>query len=162
MLSEKKNIIKNIEEPTDIYIIGDDFTDKPETFAITDDYCSLTIRGDDGKEAYIETTGFVFILTKEEILNWKDYLDVELDPGYEDFTIMLLKDYVGEMQLVAEDDDGKDRLKENILELIKDRSRSYISDHTDDECNEWAQPVLNLSSKLGEQLTATEFLKLIE
>lgn len=88
-------ILRTFTEPTTIYLIGADFTDKQQTFGLTDDECAITVKCPT-EDAWMDTCGFVFIYTQEELDANIDSLDAS---GYE--SKITFKDYVGNIKLEA-------------------------------------------------------------
>lgn len=101
-------LLKKFEQPTNVFVIGQDFTDVCETFSITDDYSSIDLVIND-KETTLETDGFVFIFTEEELRENYD----KINSGSElcDIEVLLLEDFVGEISLKI----INERTKQDVL-----------------------------------------------
>tara|TARA_R110000851_G_scaffold47424_6_gene115183 strand:- start:418 stop:1074 length:657 start_codon:yes stop_codon:yes gene_type:complete len=97
-------IIKELKEPTTLILCGgwiDDETIEP-ILRITDDESSISIRKHDGSLSYLQTYGFVYLLTEEQFrtfINSKHYDNEYGD--WEDEFFMVLKDYVGTLGAVG-------------------------------------------------------------
>lgn len=95
-------IIKKIEVPQDVYIIGDWIEGFKESFSITDDESSFALRNNGGKVIWLTTIGFVYILTLEELIANK----ASFEEGFVDN--FLVKNFVGELVLKVIDSDNND------------------------------------------------------
>jgi hypothetical protein len=123
-------ILKSYKTPTDVFICGIDFTHKQETFGITDDYSTIDVQFSDSKK-YLDTCGFVFVLTREEIIEIKDAIDEDDGQNW-----VLLKDYVGDIELYFEDENG-------IYPVGDIEGVRYISDNMPGD--DWVDPVLKVN-----------------
>lgn len=137
-------IIKTYTEPTDVFICGIDFVEKEETFGITDDYCILVVKGTD-KKKLIDTCGFVFINTKEEMIAMQGAL--EEDENQEWF---FLKDYVGDISIHFEDDE------ENEYPIDEVDLDEYLSDSFPGEG--WYDTVIDINCPLPNSYRGFESL----
>jgi len=142
-------IIKTYTEPTDVFICGIDFINQPETFGITDDYCMLAVQFSDNKE-YLDTCGYVYILSRNEIIKIKDHLDQDNGQNW-----LLLKDYLGDIKIYFEDKIG-------IYPIDNIDVESYLSDIMPG--GEWVDPVLRVNCKnpgisLGYKSLLAELIK---
>lgn len=120
-------VIKTITQPQDIYIIGADYKGKEETFAITDDYHMLCVVNGKAKK-YMDTDGYVFILTKEQLLEWSDLMwedPSEMD-GQEG---LVLHNFSGDIRLRVVTEKGRDLLH-------KFDNQNYVMHQIDDESGE--------------------------
>lgn len=90
-------IIKEFLEPTNVYILSDGLDHDKFTpdFKLTDDYQTLKVESNNSY-TYLETMGFVYILTESELLN--NLNNLELD-SYGENEAILIKDYYGKIQL---------------------------------------------------------------
>ena len=125
--------IKEYLEPTNVYILSDGLDcDKfiPD-FKLTDDYQSLKVESNNSY-TYLETMGFVYILTESELRN--NLHNLELD-NYGDYEAILVKDYVGKIQLQVlvegEDFNIVDRINET--NFIKEDYLMYSIGEEGDE-----------------------------
>lgn len=145
--TQKQNtmILRTFDEPTDVIICGIDFTHKPETFSLTDDYSMVAVANKD-KIKFLDTCGFVYVLTREEANDIKDALDE--DDGQE---WILLKDYVGSIGIHFEDDDR------NRFEIPQDTDlREYLSDIFPGEG--WFETVIDIECEIPERNRGYESL----
>ena len=94
-------IIKKIEVPQDVYIIGDWVKDFDESFKITDDESAFTLRNGD-KTIWMNTSGFVYILTTEELIANK----ASFEEGFADNIV--IKNFSGELNLKVINSDNND------------------------------------------------------
>ena len=141
-------LLRKFDTLTNVYIIGTDFKDEQETFSITDDYCSCNIKSEKNKTS-IETDGFVFIYTEDELKSNYDKLWGEDSLEAE---VYVLKHFTGEITLkVIGRDTDKDMLNSellnewfNIKEYIK--HQSYPEDNDDDD--ECLDPEINITGKV--------------
>jgi hypothetical protein len=101
-------VIKKIDTPQDIYVVGINFTDYSSTFGITDDEHLLCVTNDKEKR-YINTSGYVSILTKEEFIASKTKL-WEGDEENDNNEGFILKDFSGEFKVKVITQSGKDTL----------------------------------------------------
>jgi hypothetical protein len=129
MNNDKEIIIREFLTPTDIYICGCDFRDITESFAITDDEATLRIRqGEDTRR--IDTSGYVFIFTAEELLAVKDTMD---DFG----EIFYIENYEGKLILTADVEAGDWRFTDF-------KATTYIHDCIETDLDVYYDVVLNL------------------
>ncbi len=103
-----KKLIRNFPTPTNVYIVGSDFKHEKETFKITDDYSSFRIQSAIEK-GYMDTDGFVFVLTEGEFDNIKHKITDE----NQECTI--INDFQGDLFLdLVSDETGESFLSGNV------------------------------------------------
>lgn len=68
-------ILKKIETPQDIYVIGDYIENLEPLICLTDDEYPFDLKVGNNTPNFVETSGFVYILTKEELLTLKGKLN---------------------------------------------------------------------------------------
>ena len=143
-----RKVLKKVDE--DLFIFGTDFTGVGETFSITDDYCSITIKTDD-EPVNLETVGFVFIYTLSELKEVFDKMSEDEQDELEDYCIMV-KDYKGEVLLSSEED----------YDMTSLDLSDYIQHQAD--TGEWLniQVELDINSKRVQRLTYLELTKIIK
>lgn len=140
-------LIKNFTEPTNVYIVGEDFKNLPETFSITDDYHSCAISNGFEKR-YIDTDGFVFIYSEEEFNNNKHLIE------YPSQEYVLLKNFVGEIHVKVVDSDSNNILKKDVN--LKD----YLMYQTEEDTDfDDVVIVLPLSTELPQAQSLEELLE---
>lgn len=123
--------LKKIIIPTTLIVLGTDVQGVTEAFKITDDYHTLMVSNGIDK-TYLETDGFVFILTIEELKGYigKELIKIE-DSGCE---FIVLLDYVGELNLKVITDSGKDILtsfdpKEYLMHQVERIPGDDVNDY---------------------------------
>ena len=122
-------IIKKIEVPQDVYIIGDWVKDFVESFKITDDESAFVLKNGE-KTIWMNTSGFVYILTTEELILNKS----SFEEGFADNVV--IKNFSGELILRMKDTDGNDILTEENYdreEYLMHQEWLNSSDEDDDE-----------------------------
>lgn len=95
-------ILKTFENPTNLFISGIDFIKQSETFSITDDYCTLATTLNGLSYTHLETCGFVFILTEEELLKIIPTIDLNDDSD----ECLFIKNFVGTIDLFMKSSTG--------------------------------------------------------
>lgn len=92
-------IIKKIETPQDIFVIGDlSIEDVIDSFLIDDDECGFTIKSGE-KILNVGSFGGCLILTREELVSNRDKINMEY---YEDIfgnNSILIENFVGDIAL---------------------------------------------------------------
>ena len=76
----EKILVRNFENPTNIYIIGCYFVEwkdiVKEAFSITDDYMCLDVKNiGNGRESMFDTDGCVFILSEDDFIKFAKLVD---------------------------------------------------------------------------------------
>lgn len=113
----------------DVYILGYDITKVIETFSLTDDYQSLRLQFKDDY-SYMETVGYCFILTQEELDLYRSKIEVE-NSHQDDTYCVKLTNYIGDIYLnIINDDTKKSVLKKNLdlSEYIMDQATKDLSE----------------------------------
>lgn len=114
-------LLKKIETPQNIYILGDWVEDLDEEFRIDDDESSFQLRYN-GKLKHINTCGVCCIVTQKELFDDKEFF-------YEDgviknefsFDNIIIKNFCGEIILKLEVATEKD----GIIDMINDDNFEY-------------------------------------
>ena len=123
-----KKLLKTFNNQ-DVYILGYDITNIPETFGITDDYESLKLQFKDDY-IYMETVGYCFVLTQEELDLYKSKIEID-DVDQDDMYCVKISNYTGNIYLdIVNDDTNNSVLKKN-LDL-----KEYIASQTIEDLSE--------------------------
>ena len=129
-----KKLLKTFNNQ-DVYILGYDITNIKETFSITDDYHSLRLQFKDDYR-YMETTGFCFILTQEELDLYKSKIETE-NADSDDIYCVKISNYTGNIYLDVIDDDIEESVLEEELDL-----EEYVLDQTTEDLSEISFSIL--------------------
>jgi hypothetical protein len=145
-------LIKTVETPQDIFILGAYVNGKQETFSITDDYATFKLTNGN-KSYYVDTDGFVFILTRSELLEYKDLID---ENSYSQEGV-LLKDFSGDMVLRMISTEGNDMLSAADFD-----PKEYVMYQRSNE-EEYDDIVLELSegTNMGKLMNIGDLLELL-
>jgi hypothetical protein len=103
-------LLRSFKQPTKVYIIGNSFQSeeiKP-AFSITDDYHSCAVKSSKNRR-YMETDGFVYILTEEEFQQYKDTL---YEDSYQD--AIVLENFEGDIYVSLVDSEGNNVLEDKV------------------------------------------------
>jgi len=107
-------ILRTFDKPTNVFIIGD-MLDYGNRYGLTDDFSGVDITIGEDKLG-IETTGHFSILSENELIKFiikEKFLEESEDEYYtekiyEESDIILIKNYVGNIEGVLLNDDGKE------------------------------------------------------
>jgi len=107
-------ILRTFDKPTNVFIIGD-MVDYGKRYGLTDDFSGIDITIGENKLG-IETTGHFSILSENELIKFiikEKFLDEPTsiyseEKIYEESDIILLKNYIGNIEGVLLNDDGKE------------------------------------------------------
>ena len=106
-------ILKTINTPQDIFILGFYIEDTDETFSTTDDEDNIRVQLISSIQLHsmhLDICGFVYVLNRSELLERLDKLE-ESDA----FGGIFIKDFCGDVKLRVENEDGKDILSPNYV-----------------------------------------------
>lgn len=129
-----KKLLKTFNNQ-DVYILGYDITKITETFSITDDYHSLRLQFKDDY-GYMETCGYCFILTQEELDLYRSKIEIE-DEDQDDTYCVKIPNYTGNIYLDVIDRDKNESVLEDNIDL-----REYILDQTTEDLSEISFSIL--------------------
>lgn len=144
-------ILRTFNKPTNVFISGIDFINKPETFSITDDYCTFDVLLNNISGFLIDTCGFVFILSEEEFLEIKDSLD--LDDSSDN--CLRITNFVGTIDLYMVSPSGEKWLPASI-------DFSEYLEYQNPPEDDWYEVFLNLEGSYDSVIKVTGAEELIE
>lgn len=95
-------VINKIIKQQDIFIVANHIEGRDQDILLTDDYCGFDIRvGDKRVLKYIESDGFINILTLDELLKYKE----EIIDINEDTPCIKLSNFCGDLSIIVVDED---------------------------------------------------------
>jgi len=124
-------ILRTFKTPTNVFIIGD-MVDYGEHFGLTDDFSGVNITVGDNKLG-IECTGFFSIVSESELMKFiidKEFLDDNYDEFdqekiYEEANIIVLKNFVGDIEGVLLDDNNNEIDFSKLEYIYHNKHNSY-------------------------------------
>ncbi len=141
-------LLQKYDTPTDIVISGRDYKGITQTFSITDDYSSFLLL-DGTVEKYPNSTGFVFVMTKQRYLEIKE-LENEEDESQD---LIFVNNFQGSIHLYY----GDENVISNNLELCN--LTDYI-EHQIEENSEYVVLKLEHSQVMVHDLITNRIKKL--
>lgn len=131
-------LLRKVDTPQDIFVVGWSYKDLDPAFSLTDDYASCNIvSGKDGLT--FETSGYVYILNREDLLGYKERLwDLEYMEDSSEEGI-LLENFQGEIYLdvrMASGRDGSDLIDPSEYLYRHDRKDENGENGEDDSVDE--------------------------
>lgn len=130
----EKILVRNFENPTNIYIIGCYFEEwkdiVKEAFSITDDYMCLDVKNiGNGRESMFDTDGCVFILSEDDFIKFAKLVDFNNNYDYNE--AIFIENYIGDINLIYILDEEKNLyLKEEDFDfeeylMYQDKAQNY-------------------------------------
>jgi hypothetical protein len=120
-------ILKKIEKPQDIFVLGDlSIEGVKDAFLIDDDECGFTLRSGE-KRLGIGSFGSCIVLTKEELVSHRDKINMD---NYEDIfgnNSILIENFIGDIALkvIVNGDDIINDDNFNLYDFIQHQDFSY-------------------------------------